>query len=357
MKRKLSIRRAIVFLFLGCGSVFGLMSAEGESYVKVESVNFHGWEGSISIDNGRLKVVVVPEIGRIMFFGPPGGPNLLWTQSELFGERLPDTGPALENDQPVWLNFGGDKVWPTEESLFPAVNGRAWPPDHFFDGARFGATQLEDGVEITSPVSDYCGARLVRRIRLRRDRPELEIEQRILKVRDVPGTGLDPLPLTIWEVTQIRPPEVVLIPLVPAGATFEPVHVFPFEPRAQNNLKRFPGVAAFFPSSGFAQKVGTRGDLALAAVLGSHVIVQEFRREPGGDYPDEDLSVEVYSSPDYTEMELLSPQRRLRPGDSMTFAVSWKLMDLETPLDLVEEDLTRLWKRILDRVDDRGQAR
>ena len=357
MNRKSAIRSAIVILFLGCGSVFEMMSAEGESYVKVESVNFHGWEGSISITNGRLKVVVVPEIGRIMYFGPPGGPNLLWTQARLFGKRLPDTGPALEDDKPVWLNFGGDKVWPTEESLFPAVNGRAWPPDHFFDGARFRAAPLEDGVEIASPVSDYCGARLVRRIRLLPDRPELEIEQRIQKVRDVPGSSPEPLPLTIWEVTQIRPPEVVLIPLASDGATFEPVYVFPFEPRAQNNLKRFSGLAAFFPSSGFAQKVGTRGDLALAAVLGTNVLVQEFRREPGGGYPDEDLSVEVYSSPDYTEMELLSPQKPLKPGESMTFSVKWKLMDLESPVDLVEEDLTRLWKLILDQGADPGHAR
>ena len=42
MNRKSAIRSAIVILFLGCGSVFEMMSAEGESYVKVESVNFHG---------------------------------------------------------------------------------------------------------------------------------------------------------------------------------------------------------------------------------------------------------------------------------------------------------------------------
>ena len=56
-------------------------------------------------------------------------------------------------------------------------------------------------------------------------------------------------------------------------------------------------------------------------------------------------------------MELLSPQKPLKPGESMTFSVKWKLMDLESPVDLVEEDLTRLWKLILDQGADPGHAR
>jgi len=75
-------------------------------------------------------VVVVPAIGRIMYFGLQDGRNVLWHDPAQYGRVLPTGGAFRENGEFVWTNFGGDKVWPTEQSEFQRINGHAWPPDH-----------------------------------------------------------------------------------------------------------------------------------------------------------------------------------------------------------------------------------
>ena len=43
-------------------------------------------------------------------------------------------------------NFGGDKVWPNQQSEFVKINGHSWPPDHAFDGAVHEVELLPEGV-------------------------------------------------------------------------------------------------------------------------------------------------------------------------------------------------------------------
>src|SRR5438105_716976 len=53
--------------------------------VAVERVDYHGWPGCFRLTNGTVDVVVVPQIGRVMRYGPVGGPNLLWENPALPG--------------------------------------------------------------------------------------------------------------------------------------------------------------------------------------------------------------------------------------------------------------------------------
>ncbi|UCF38009.1 MAG: hypothetical protein JSU96_03875, partial [Acidobacteriota bacterium] len=117
--------------------------------VQVRKVSFRGWEEALELSNGDTRVVIVPSIGRIMHYGLSDGPNILWVNPEFEGVGGIEKPRAAEG--PVeWSNFGGDKVWPTPEALFPSVNGRAWPPDHFIDGSRYSSQILENAIEIQS---------------------------------------------------------------------------------------------------------------------------------------------------------------------------------------------------------------
>ena len=112
-----------------------------------------------------------------MHYGFVGGENILWSDPELHGQVLPDGQPNVDEEgQYVWTNFGGDKVWPNQQSEFVKINGHSWPPDHAFDGAVHEVELLPEGVVISSPVSEYNGARSVREIRLAERGTRVEID-------------------------------------------------------------------------------------------------------------------------------------------------------------------------------------
>ena len=112
------------------------LAAPVMAQVTVEEIEYEGWANSIEIANSEVRVVVVPAIGRIMHYGFVGGENILWSDPELHGQVLPDGQPNVDEEgQYVWTNFGGDKVWPNQQSEFVKINGHSWPPDHAFDGA------------------------------------------------------------------------------------------------------------------------------------------------------------------------------------------------------------------------------
>lgn len=281
----------------------------------------------MEIRNADTRVVVVPEVGRILFYGFADGANVLYEDPSLFGRTLPAPGQFFEEDRtPVWLNFGGDKVWPTEQSQWPETNGIGWPPDPWFDGGAQSARLLPDGVEMTSEVSGFNGARITRSIRLAAEGTRLSIGQRIEKVRKGLKAAAEPVSFTMWSVTQIRPPEQVLLPLRTGSPYPGRWHDYRLDNRdCANEVEVLGDVAAFCPISGPPQKIGVDADPWLAGIVGDALIVQRFRRESGAVYPDGGLCATVFACPHYVELELMSPLRPLALGESMKFDIAWEL--------------------------------
>ena len=84
--------------------------------VNVRAIEYRGWSGSVEITSDTVRVVVVPAIGRIMYYGFIDGQNVLYENPALFGRTLKD-GPLKENGESIWAAFGGNRIWPTEENL------------------------------------------------------------------------------------------------------------------------------------------------------------------------------------------------------------------------------------------------
>jgi len=299
------------------------LTASGK--VTVTDINYNGWDKSCELKNGLVRVVVVPAVGRIMFYGFENGDNILWDDPALYGKTLPYGKPFTQNGQMTWANFGGDKVWPTEQSQFPVINGHAWPPDHWFDGGAHQVSEIENGVRITSQVSAYCGAHSIREITLDPNSSQLFIRQTIRKVRQAQNSSVEPINYTIWNVTQIRTPLMAILNLNPASSL--PNKISDLMNNAGGNLSVQGDVAIIAPDRSRSQKVGADSDHWLGAIVGDVVIGEFFTRQPGT-YPDGGLSAEVYTSPQYTELELLSPFSQLSIGESMQHDISWRLFKL-----------------------------
>jgi len=327
---------------------FSSPSAQGE--VRVRTVAWNGWTGAVELVNAETRLVVVPAIGRIMHYSFADGENVLWTDPALYGATTPTNGPARDAaGNPAWVNFGGDKVWANQQDEFASINGYAWPPDPWFDGARQDSRLLPDGVVLTSPVSDFNGARCVREIRLAATGTRVTIEQTIEKVRTGRRPELEPVRYTVWNVTQIRPPEQILFPLRADSVFTNGFRIYEGDPQATANFRAEDGVGLFRPdATGVSQKAGADGTPWLAAIVGDTVIAEFFRREEGRPYPDGGAGAKIYTCNDYTELELLSPLLPLKPGERLCHTIAWELHRL--PPDAPTPDARRaaalVWLRL-----------
>ena len=318
-----------------------LMSLPVAAGVEVSTIEYEGWQGAVEIKNAEVRLVVVPSIGRIMHYGFADGQNILWSDPQFHGQVLPDGKPGVDEEGKfTWTNFGGDKVWPNQQSEFEKINGHSWPPDHAFDGAVHEVELLPDGVVITGPVSEYNGARSVREIRLAAEGSRVDILQKVEKVALAANADIEPLRYTIWNVTQIRPPEQTFYPLNP-HSHFD-LRYFPFgfaESAAMRNFTIKGDIGIFVPDPVDAQKTGADSDRWLAGIVGDVAMVEFFRRDATQRYPDGGLSVEVYTCADYTELELLSPWVYLQVGEVLTHPIAWELKKL--PMQLTTPDAKR----------------
>ncbi|MBN1558905.1 hypothetical protein JW998_01555 [candidate division KSB1 bacterium] len=341
----------ILFLFLGVLSTMCSKQSENigptdpaaaTGEVTITKVVYSGWNDAYEMTNGLVKVVVVPAIGRIMYYGFSDGVNILWNNPSFYGKTLPYGQPYRENGAVTWANFGSDKVWPTEQSQFPVINGYSWPPDHWFDGGAHAADEIANGVRLSSQVSNYCGAQSSREIVLDPHSSELTISQTIKKVKKAQNSSVEPIDYTIWNVTQIRSPKMALFNLNPQSRLENRIYLW--QEGARANLATSGDIATFVPHPSNSHKAGADSDFWLAAIV-DNVVIGEFFRLQAGVYSDNGLSAEVFTCPDYTELELLSPFARLNVGQTMHFDISWRLSKL--PSDAVsntqKRDAAVLW--------------
>ena len=302
-------------------------SATGGAQVQVSTIDYKGWAGAVELTNGEVRLVVVPSIGRIMHYGFVGEANVLWDDPQHYGKTLPGGQPFKDEEGNLaWTNFGGDKVWPNQQSEFEAINGYAWPPDPAYDGGAHQVEMLADGVTITGPLSPLNGARSIRTIRLAASGSRVSIEQRLQKEQAVGNSELDPLRYTIWNVTQIRPPEQTLYPLNPLSDLKGGIHHFEWQAEVSaKNYRAEDGIGIYIPDPEENQKIGADSDGWLAGIVDQTVIAEFYRRDDAAIYPDGGLSAEVYTCPDYTELELLSPWVPLAVGEVLDFPIAWEL--------------------------------
>jgi hypothetical protein len=164
---------------------------------------------------------------------------------------------------------------------------------------------------------------------LARKGTRLSIRQRIEKVEPAKVAAAEPVPFTVWNITQIRPPEQILYPRSASGKFPAGYYDYSNEKReAEKNVTVENRVVVFTPDPLNAQKTGTDAEPWLAGIANGVCFVECFKRDAKGEYPDGGLTATVYTCPDYTELELMSAFKRLRVGETMKFDIAWELARL-----------------------------
>ena len=297
--------------------VGGAASAE----VTVTQIRYTKWDGAWSIKNAACEMVIVAQVGRVMSFSLSGGQNVLWNNPELAGQTVPQ-------DDNTWHNFGGDKVWPTQQDWWIRYTARnGWPPPYSFDGAAQTAERIEGGVRMTSPPSPEFGTRTVREFVMDPIRPLVHVRQWFTKSEGKPVT------MSLWTVTQVRTPDFAILPI---GG---PMDLKTLGPVVPDKLKTDASVVSLRNDRAASQKIGaapiTRTDSDwVAGVFGREMLV-ESRQRRDGQYPDGNCQAEIYTAPSkdgsYVELEMLSPMTDLTAGKTLRDDTVWQIVRLDEP--------------------------
>jgi hypothetical protein len=296
---------------LGLLCCLGLASCESGGRhapppTSVTVLNHRGWPDSYSLRNGPVEAIVVPAVGRVMQFGFPGEDGVFWENERLAGAPI----PPKPWDNPG--SFGGDKTWPAPQSAW------GWPPPAVYDAIPLAARV--DGVEVilTSPVDPSFGIRTQRRIALGSG----GVMRIVTTYEKIQGP---PVELSVWVITQLKEPERVFIP-VPEKSSFADGYNRQSEP-APRDLRKERGLISLTRRTDVGTKIGSDAG-TLIWVGARHVLRIDAPRIPGGTYPDQGSSVEVYTNPDpaaYVELETLGPLRRLNLGDRISATNTYTL--------------------------------
>ncbi len=290
--------------------------------VTITKAPYNGWQEAFTLRNGTVEAVVVPAIGRVMqfrFAGEKDGP--FWENHALDGKN-PDSQTS------EWINFGGDKTWPSPQSEWAKITGRGWPPPKAFDSMPIEAEVQGDTLVVRSKIDPSYGIRTERRITLSTSEAELKIETVYHKIEGAP------IRVGIWVITQLSDPEKVYMP-VPKNSPFPTGYNKQSEILPANLQFNAPWVSCT-RSPKVSTKIGSyAGDLIWAN--NKWILAIHAPRESSGDFPDEGSSAEIYTNPNpnaYVELEMLGPLQTLRRGETMSRAQSYRLFRRGTaPLD------------------------
>ena len=281
--------------------------------VSIQRLAYHGWTNSWSMSNGKVEVIVVPAIGRIMQFRFKGDTGPFWENSSLYGQS-PD--PASSQ----WGNFGGDKTWPSPQSKWPIWTPRSWPPPPAFDSMAVDVQLNGEALTMQSAVDPYFGIQTERVIRLDPSRPRMSVVTTYEKAKETtePSGPVATNAVGIWIITQLNHPVGVFVP-IPKSCPF-PDGYDKQSNEIPPSLKKLDRLLSLSRSTNSSFKIGNNAENLVW--VGENVVLRiDSPRTIGAEYPDNGCSAEVYTNPDplaYVELEMLGSMSRMRVGDRIS---------------------------------------
>jgi hypothetical protein len=270
----------------------------------ISEATYHGWPGSLVLSNGKVEAVVVPAVGRVMQFHFIGEDDIFWEKTSLQGK------PADPMSK-EWVNFGGDKTWPSPQDDWQKMIGRGWPPPATFDSTALEAHQQGNAVEMVSPVDPAYGIRTHRRIELDPKKPVLKITTTYEKVSG------DPVKVGVAIITQLRDPLRAFIALPPKSQFPDGYVLLAFD--KPQNIKRQGNLLSLERSHETRSQIGADGS-ALLWMDEKYALKIESPRIAGAEYADKGSSSVIYTNSDpdgYVELETYGPLTVVKAGDKI----------------------------------------
>jgi len=321
----------ILLVSLLCAGEKGAVhtSTRRKQSIVVTQRDFHEWK-AIVLHNRAAEAVIVPDIGRIMQFdlidrkrGHARGP--FWSNPAI---------DRLKPDTEGWVNYGGDKSWPSPQAQWERIAGRAWPPPKAFDALPYRASIKVDKVELLSAADSDYGIRVRRTISLDAEKPVMTIETAYEKVEGAP------IRVGIWIITQLVPPDRAFI-LLPEHSALQEGYTS-FLPVLPKDFKIDGRLLSLARASENKSLIGTEGKALLWVGDGPDLLIEDITPPPASgpeEWPDRGSHAKIYTNSDelkYIELELLDRLYYLKNGERATMRVVYTLIP-RTEADPIRE--------------------
>lgn len=300
---------------------------------EVNMISYNGWNEVVELRNDTVRVVVVPAIGRIMHYSFLNEQNVLYTNPDMSGLTLVPGEVYQENGKPAGLAFGGDRVVTIPENLIDEALHSRINTDPWIDGRPHEFHITGNSVTIQSPSSRLLGIKIIRTIRLAPRGTTVKIEQTMTKVQQAETEFLDKLPLTLWNLTQINPPQQTWQPVAENSVFENGIYIAPWSVSrldGRNDSVRDGMLRLRQPSNeSSGRKICTDSRGWVAGWTGGVLMTEHFEYVEGAQYPEGGTSASVYMNSTFAELECMSPQKILAVGDSIDYSIRWTLQRAE----------------------------
>jgi hypothetical protein len=283
--------------------------------------SYQGWPGCVTLSNGLVRAVLVPQVGRVLHFSLKGMPNVLWENAEAWGKLQSADSDATGN----YVNFGGAKLWVAPQSKWGAL-WTVWPPHYALDSGPCRTAIAKDGsVLLEGLPSATARVRMDRRASLRGNSAQF-----VYTMSNVSDT---PVEWGIWMVANVKPGGRTFIPFVDAPGLWsgEKDRKIP----DSLNWKRLGGVLCMdFKEGKEGSKIFSLSPEGwMAYVVEGQAFFITYAPDPGAVQPEGEAPTEIFRGKEFVELEHVGPLARLAPGEKTVLTERWHLLRLPAGLD------------------------
>jgi hypothetical protein len=296
----------------------------------VRLITYRGRRNAIEITNGIIRLVVIPDIARIVHYSFVEDENVLLLTADF--DRLTLLSPEEYIEKGIRnTHFGGDRVLTSSEDYFHLLTGSRFISDPWLTSSVYDFKLLPDGIEICSPISELLGVQLTRRITIQKQGSTVHIDQKLRKIKNAITPEINEIPLTIWNLTQIRLPQNTWLPLQDKSVfknRFE-IPVWPDGKNWANESYAIEGsLLRFWPHAEYPQKIGADANGWVAGLVDDVLMVEKFSPLEKMKYPDGGTSATIFTCPELAELECLSPEKVMKVGEVIEHSISWELIKI-----------------------------
>ncbi len=290
------------------------------------------WTDAFSIWNSEVRVGLVPEVGGRILEYAFGGENILYQPPGLEGQTLETRKREFSG--------GGYQC-----DIGPEIRGI---PEHANLWLGNYAWSLRPGSAIELTSRRELGIQLSKEFIFDPDSGDLGITQRMKNVSALPVS------YCLWDRTVCRGGGFAFFPLstdsrFPARwsirRTVDGRFVYDGKSPASTNVQILNGIL-IAKTKGEATKIGADSRAEwIAYVRGRLLFIKYFPWDKKGSYTDGGNTVELYWDQETAELEPLSPEVKLAPGQSCVFPEKWALHKLDkeiTSFEQVREIVARI---------------
>lgn len=291
---------------------------ENSMAIKIDKINFLGWENSIKLSNGIIDVVATTDIGpRIVRFGFENDVNEFNLDPKTIGLKGGDE----------YRYYGGHRLWHSPED-----RKRTYVPDN--DEVDW--HEIENGVRLIQKPEKWVNTQKQIDIILNPD------ESRVRLIHRITNLGAWPIELSAWTITVLNTEGIEIIPQPNKDTDLLPNRQIVLWPYSKMNDKRVYWGEKYIalkqdPNNKAPFKLGINNQEGWAAYArGGHLFVKRYYPQHDATYPDFGVSFETYTNDWMLEIETLSPFTKLQPGETVEHVEEWELYNNVNVKDIDE---------------------